>query len=144
MATEATATLIDAMQFAIETGGGHCLVVDSEKKEFGGRNTGPRPIDLMAASIAGCTAMDVISILRKMQQQVTGLQVKVSSRDAEEHPKRLLEVQIRYIVTGVDIDPKKLARAVELSETHYCPAMATINPDIRIDTGFEIVEVGAT
>lgn len=140
MATEANATLIAGMQFAIETGGGHTLVVDSDKEEFGGRRTGPRPIELIAASVAGCTAMDVISMLRKMQQRVTDLRVQVSSVDAEEHPKRLLEVKIRYTVTGFGVDPAKVKRAVQLSETRYCPAMASINPDIRIDTGFEVIE----
>lgn len=142
MATEATATLITDMQFAIETGSGHALVVDSDKEEFGGRRTGPRPIELMACSIAGCTAMDVASMLRKMQQGLTGLQVRVSSIDAEDHPKRLLQLQIRYTITGTQLDPKKVQRAVTLSETRYCPAMATINPDIQIDTRFELVEAG--
>lgn len=140
MATEATATLIEAMQFGIETGSGHAFVVDSDKEEFGGRRTGPRPIELIAASIAGCTAMDVVSILRKMQQQVTGLQVKVDSSDAEEHPKRLLQVRIHYRVTGIGLDSSKVQRAVQLSETRYCPAMASINPDIEVSTGFELVE----
>ena len=73
--TEATATLVDGMQFVIETGSGHAFAIDSTP-EVGGRDSGPHPFELLAAGVAGCTGMDVISILRKMQQKVAGLRVQ--------------------------------------------------------------------
>jgi len=140
MSTKATATLIQGMQVAIETGTGHALVVDSDKEEFGGRNTGPKAIELMAASIAGCTILDVVSILRKMQQKVTALSVKVETLDAEDHPKRFLQVQVSYSVTGFGLEEAKVKRAIELSETRYCPAMATVRPGAEIVSSYEIAE----
>lgn len=80
--TQATVTLVDGMQFAVDTGSGHSFIIDAVP-DVGGQNTGARPMELMAASVAGCTAMDVISILRKMQQKVTGLQVHVTSERAQ-------------------------------------------------------------
>ena len=120
------------MQFVVETGSKHSFVIDSGNSELGGRNTGPRPMELMAAGIGGCTAMDVISILHKMQQRVTGLQVKVTTKDAEEHPRKFLEIHIEYIVTGINLAEKRVQRAIQLSEERYCPAMATIRPGTRI------------
>jgi putative redox protein len=141
MATEVEATLIGGMQFALETGSGHTLVIDSDKPEVGGRNTGPRAFELMTASIAGCTAMDVISILRKMQQKVTDLKVSVRSEDVEEHPKRYRKVIIAYRVVGFGLQEAKVARAIELSETRYCPAMASVRTGLEsIETRYEIVE----
>jgi len=130
--TQATVTLVSGMQFAVETGSKHTLMIDSGNPETGGRGTAARPMELIAAGIAGCTAMDVISILHKMQQKVTGLQVKVSSHDAEEHPKKFVAVHIDYLVTGFSLDEKRVQRAIQLSEERYCPAMATIRPGVRI------------
>ncbi len=136
--TQASVTLIKGMQFVVETGTKHTLVIDSGNPEIGGRNTGARPMELVAAGVAGCTAMDVVSILRKMQQQVTGLTVKATSKDAEEPPQRFLEVHIEYSITGFDLDEKKVQRAIKLSEERYCPAMATIRPGARITNSYTL------
>ncbi|CAK0780839.1 putative redox protein [Gammaproteobacteria bacterium] len=138
--TQATVTLISGMQFAVETGSKHTLVIDSGNPETGGRGTGARPMELVAAGVAGCTAMDVISILHKMQQKVTGLQVKITSRDAEEHPKKFVEVHIEYLVTGFSLDEKRVQRAIQLSEERYCPAMATIRPGTQITNSYTLRE----
>lgn len=138
--TKATVTLVSGMQFAAETGSGHTFVIDSGNPEVGGRGTGPRPLELVAAGVAGCTAMDVISILRKMQQKVTGLQVKVTTTDAEDHPKKFLTVHLEYIITGFGVVEDKARRAVQLSEERYCPAMATIRPGTTITNSVVIRE----
>ena len=137
--TEATVTLVDGMQFVVETGSGHSLTIDSTP-DVGGRDTGPRPMELLAAGVAGCTAMDVISILRKMQQKVTGLKVCVSGEQADEHPKRFLSLHIEYTVIGYDLAEDRVARAIELSETKYCPAIASLRPGAPITTSFTIVQ----
>jgi putative redox protein len=139
--TEASVTLVDGMQFVAETGSGHSFVVDGAP-DVGGRNTGPRPFELLAAGLAGCTAMDAISILRKMQQKVTGLKVHVVGERAAEHPKRFLSIHIEYTVVGYDLAEDRVARAIELSETKYCPAMASLRPGAPITSSFTILEAG--
>jgi putative redox protein len=143
--TQASVTLLKGMQFSVETGSGHTLIIDS-RPETGGEDTGPRPLELVTAGIAGCTAMDVIAILRKMQQKVTDLEVRVRTVDAEEHPQRFLQVHIEYRVTGHDLSEERVRRAIELSETKYCPAMASIRPGAPIITSYRIIsaEPGAT
>lgn len=139
--TQATVTLVDGMQFAVDTGSGHSFIIDSVP-DVGGADTGPRPMELMVAGVAGCTAMDVISILRKMQQKVTGLQVHVTSQRAQEHPKKLLSVHVEYTVTGYQVAEDRVARAIELSETTYCPAMSTLRPGVTITSSYTVLEAG--
>jgi putative redox protein len=136
---QASVTLVDGMQFVVETGSGHSFTIDSVP-EVGGNDTGSRPLELVAAGTAGCTAMDVISILRKMQQKVTGLKVEVNGEQAEEYPKQFLKIHVKYIVTGYDLSEDRVARAIELSETKYCPAMASLRPGAPIETSYEILE----
>jgi putative redox protein len=137
--TEATVTLVNGMQFMAETSTGHAFIVDGAP-DAGGRNTGPRPMELMAVSVVACTAMDVISILRKMQQKVTGLTVHANGDRAEDHPKRFLGLHIEFTVTGYNLAPDRVARAIELSETKYCSAIATLRPGTPITTSFTILE----
>ncbi len=137
--TEATVTLVDGMQFVAETPSGHAFIVDGAP-DAGGRNTGPRPMELLAVSVATCTAMDVISVLRKMQQKVTGLRVHVDGERAEEHPKRFLNIHVEFTITGYDLVPERVAHAIELSETKYCSVMASLRPATPITTSFTILE----
>ncbi len=90
----------------------------------GGDNDGFRPMELFAISLAGCTAMDVISILQKKRQQVTGFEVEVHAGRAVEHPKVFTEAVIEYHVTGQALEEEALVRSIELSATRYCPAQA--------------------
>jgi putative redox protein len=92
---------------------------------------GASPMELLAVSLGGCTAMDVISILQKMRQPLEELRVEVTGQKAEEHPKRYLSLQIVYHLKG-DLDERKVRRAVELSESKYCSVMATLKPGVRI------------
>jgi putative redox protein len=136
---EATVTLVGGMQFVIETPSGHSFTIDSVP-EVGGRDSGPRPMELLTAGVAGCTAMDVISILRKMQQKVTGLKVHVNGHQATEHPKRFTSIHIEYTVIGYGLSETNVARAIQLSETRYCPAMASLRPDAPITSSFTVLE----
>ena len=94
--------------------------------EVGGDNDGFRPLELMAVSLAGCTAMDVISILQKKRQEVTGFRVEVDAARADDHPKVMTAAVIEYHVSGQGIDEKAVLRAIELSATRYCPAQAML------------------
>jgi len=94
--------------------------------QVGGDNDGFRPLELMAISLAGCTAMDVISILQKKRQEITDFRVQVNADRADEHPKVFTEAVIEYHVSGKNIDEKAVVRAIELSATRYCPAQAML------------------
>jgi putative redox protein len=95
------------------------------------KGQGPTPMELLAVSLGGCTAMDVISILRKMRQPLEELRVEVRGETAEEHPRRFVSLEIVYHFTGA-LDEDKVRRAVELSETRYCSVEATLRPAVPI------------
>jgi putative redox protein len=106
----------------------------------GGIDDGFHPIELMAVSLAGCTAMDVISILTKKKQEVTAFEVKVDARQAEDFPKVFTHAVITYLVTGHSLDENALLRSIELSATKYCPAQAMLNKVVPIELEYEIYE----
>jgi putative redox protein len=110
--------------------------------EAGGASDGFGPLELMAISLAGCTAMDVISILRKKQQQVTAFEVAVHAEQAGEHPHVFTRAVITYRVTGHGVDEKAVLRAIELSATKYCPAQAMLGKVFPMDLRFEVYEEG--
>jgi putative redox protein len=106
-----------------------------------GLQTGYRPMELMGIALAGCTAMDVISLLIKKKQDVVNFEVVVHTRNAETHPKVWDWVQLEYVITGRNIDPKAVERSMELSANKYCPAQNMINKAVKIDLVYRIVEV---
>ncbi len=106
----------------------------------GGADDGFRPMELIAVGLAGCTGMDVISILQKKKQDVTGFEVHVLTDQAREFPKVFTQAEIHYIVTGHSIDEAALVRAVELSATKYCPAQAMLAKAFPIMLTYEIYE----
>jgi len=101
---------------------GHKVIIDSDPS-FGGQNKGPKPKPFMLAALAGCTAMDVISMLRKMRVVPERFLVKVDGSLTEEHPKHYNKIHVTYEFTGDDLPMSKLKRAVELSENSYCGVM---------------------
>jgi putative redox protein len=106
----------------------------------GGDNDGFRPVELFAVGLGGCTAMDVISILRKKRQDVTAFEVQVHADRAEEHPKVFTHVVVEYHLTGHDIDEKAVVRAIELSSTRYCPAQGMLKQVVPIELVYHIHE----
>jgi len=106
----------------------------------GGTNDGFRPLELMAVSLAGCTAMDVISILTKKKQEVTAFEVKVHTEQAEEFPKVFTHAVITYLVTGLAVDEAAVERAIELTATKYCPAQAMLGKVVPMELVYEIYE----
>lgn len=108
--------------------------------DVGGDNDGFRPLELMAVSLAGCTAMDVISILKKKGQDVTAFEVHTHADQAGEHPHVFTHVQVEYILTGHGINPAAVERAIELSVTRYCPAQAMLSKAVQIDHNYKIIE----
>ncbi|MGV8025462.1 MAG: OsmC family protein [Anaerolineaceae bacterium] len=109
--------------------------------ELGGKDDGFRPLELLAIGLAGCTAMDVISILAKKKQDVKNFEVRVHADRAEEHPKVFTHLTIEYVVSGKDLDRSAVERAVELSETKYCSAQAMFKKVAPIDLVVTLHEV---
>lgn len=105
---------------------GHEIITDGSKK-VGGNEEGYQPLELLSFALASCTGMDVISIANKMRQNVTDFSVDVEVEQREDHPRFLTKAHIIYNVTGKDLDPAKIERAVELSEERYCSVRATIS-----------------
>src|ERR1700745_1669283 len=125
----------NSRQFLVETGRGHSLVVDAPA---GG--TGPKPIELVAAALAGCTAFDVITILRgKKRQRVTGYEVLVEAEQAERPPQVFVAVRIHHIVRGHDVDAAAVSEAIRISEDKYCSFEAMLKPSAVVRTTFEVV-----
>lgn len=123
-------------QFVVETGSGHHLIVDDSQ---GG--TGAKPIELVAAALAGCTAFDVITVLRnKRHQDVTGYEVRVEADQAERPPQVFVAIRIHHIVKGHEIDPAAVDEAIRISEEKYCSVEAMLKHTAAITTTFEIVE----
>jgi len=131
----AAVTLEEGMRFVGEAGE-HRVDLDVPA-EYGG-GAGPQPMQLLLLSLAGCTAMDVLSILRKKRQPVAGLRVEASGRQAEAPPRVFDRVEVVYKVRGEGVDPEAVERAVELSRDRYCPAIATVRPQAKVVTRYEV------
>lgn len=106
----------------------------------GGDNDGFEPLELLAIGLAGCTAMDVISILQKKRQEITNFEVRVEAERAGEHPKVFTLIKIHYDVKGHQVDPAAVERAMELSATKYCPAQAMLAKAVEIKLDYSISE----
>ena len=135
----ATVSWHQGMSFTGKADSGFEVPLGAEP-EVGGADDGFRPIELMAVSLAGCTAMDVISILTKKKQVVTSFEVKVCTVEAEEFPKVFTQAVITYRVTGRDVDEVAILRAIELSATKYCPAQAMLGKVVPMELVYEIYE----
>ncbi len=123
-------------QFAATTGSEHHMLLDDAA---GG--TGPKPIELIAVGLAGCTAFDVITVLRqKYHQRVTGYEVRVEADQAERPPQVFTAVRINHVVTGYEIDPAAIEEAIRLSEEKYCSVGAMVKQTASLHTTYEIVE----
>src|SRR5215470_928817 len=134
----ASVTLVDGLHFAGDIGG---VRIDLDADEsVGGVGAGPQPPRLLLLALAGCTAMDVISILRKKRQQVSGLSVEVKGSRADQHPRVYTRIEVFYRVRGQNVDPRAVARAIELSETRYCPVMAMLSKVAEVTTSYDVEE----
>jgi putative redox protein len=135
----ARARLMEGMRFMAESGSGHIVNMDASV-EHGGADLGFRPMELLLVGLAGCTAMDVISILRKKRQDVRGYTAAASGVRAETNPMVFTEITVEHRVFGHEIDPEAVRRAIELSETRYCGAGAMLGKTARLTHTFRILE----
>ena len=119
-------------------GSGFVQKLDTDTS-VGGDDSGARPMEFIALGLAGCTAMDVISILQKKKQPVSDFKVQLHAERADEHPKVFTEAVIEYLVTGSDVDEAALLRAIELSAEKYCPAQAMLSKAFPIRMTYKIL-----
>lgn len=133
---------IEGVSFAGQSGSGHSVVMDGAP-EAGGQNLGVRPMEMLLLGLGGCTAFDVISILRKARQAVADCAVELEAERAETVPKVFTRIHAHFVVTGRGLAPAKVARAVALSAEKYCSASAMLAKSAVITHDFEIVELEA-
>ena len=131
--------LLDGVAFVGETASGHAFVMDGAP-EGGGRNVGPRPMEVVLTGTGGCTAYDVVSILRKARQQVTGCTVKVEADRAEQDPKVFTRIHFHFVITGKNVQAHHVERAIHLSAEKYCSASIMLAKTAAISHDFEIRE----
>jgi len=136
---EAKVRLIQDMEFSGTATSGHTLAMDADDKS-GGHNKGFRPMELLLVGFGGCSGMDVISILRKKRQNVSGLDINVKGEKTEDYPKIYKEVHIEYVVKGKGVEKEAVERAITLSLEKYCSVGATLAKAGRITHSYRIVE----
>ena len=127
------------MTFLAETGSGHVLAMDGAP-EAGGRNLAPRPMETVLAGSGACTAFDVVVILKKSGQEITGCEVKLSAERATTDPKVFTRIHMHFVVRGKGLKRNLVEHAVRLSRDKYCSASAMLAKTAEITTDFEVVE----
>ena len=131
------------MGFVAETGSGHVLVMDgapdAANPANGGQNLAPRPMEALLAGTGGCTAYDVVLILKRGRHDVRGCQVKLTADRADTDPKVFTKINMHFVVTGVNLTDTAVARAIQMSHEKYCSASIMIGKTAEITTSFEIV-----
>lgn len=136
---DAALTWQGGLKFIATADSQHEIILDTDPS-VGGSDQGTRPMELILEGLAGCTAMDVISILRKKRQNVTGFQIRIHGDRADSHPKVFTDFELEYIVRGVGIDPQAVERAIQLSVENYCSVHAMLEKAAHITTKYTIIE----
>jgi putative redox protein len=135
MSVLAKVTWVEDKRFVGRASSGHAIVVDASAEKLGSS-----PMELLLIGMAGCTAYDVMSILEKKRQSVTGLEVRAQAERAEEPPKVYTTIQVEYVLLGRDIKPKAVEDAIRLSEEKYCSASVMLGKMAQISTSYRIEE----
>jgi putative redox protein len=130
---------VEGVSFLAQTESSHGILMDGAP-EGGGRNLGPRPMETVLAGTGGCTAYDVVTILRKARQQVSDCVLEVDAQRATEDPKVFTRIHFHFIVSGRGLDPRQVERAIHLSAEKYCSASIMLGKTAAISHDFEIRE----
>lgn len=131
---EIRARHVAGLQFIAETETGHTVLLDTHE-----HNTGVTPMEMLLASLAGCSGISIISILQKKQQNVTHYEVRVHGKRAETHPQVFTEITVEHILTGHNIKPAAVERAVELAETRYCSVSVMLSKVVQLKHSYRII-----
>ena len=116
---------------------GHRIATDTAK-EAGGKEEGFKPTELLLYGIAGCTGIDIVRILEKQRQELTSLEIRLTAHQNDNYPKPFHTIEVKYIASGPNLDEKKLAMAIELSESKYCIVSQTVQHETKVVTSYEI------
>ena len=133
---------VQGKMFLGETGTGHAVIMDGAP-EAGGRNLGPRPMEMLLVGLGGCSAFDVVLILHRGREALTDCVVDIDAERAETDPKVFTKIDMHFIVTGKNLDPNKVERAIKLSAEKYCSAVAMLGATATITHDFEILDTDA-
>jgi putative redox protein len=136
---KARVKLAEGMTFVAESGSGHAVVVDANP-DIGGRDLGPRPMELVLMGTASCSAVDVVLILRRSRQAITDCIVEIEGERASEDPKVFTKIHFHFVVTGKGLAESHVERAIRLSKEKYCSATAMMAKTAQITTDYEILE----
>lgn len=129
---------VDGMTFLGESPSGHSVVMDAGT-ESGGNDKGIRPMEMLLLGMGGCSSIDVMMILKKARQDVIDCRVELTAERADDHPKYFTAIHAKFYVTGNDIDPKHVERAIELSRDKYCSASVQLGALAKITSEFEVI-----
>lgn len=138
---ECTIKWVDGMAFVAETSSGHAFVMDAAP-DVGGRNIGPRPMETVLAGTGGCTAIDVLMILQRSGQDITGCQVQLSSERAPTDPKVFTRIHMHFVVRGRNVKRATVESAIKLSHQKYCSASIMLAKTAEITHDYEIIDEG--
>lgn len=130
---------VEQVTFVGETGSGHAVVMDGSP-ESGGRDLGPRPMEMLLLGAGGCTSFDVISILKKSRQSVSDCYVEIEAERADSDPKVFTRIHMHFVVTGKDVKPEVVERAIRLSAEKYCSASIMLGATAKITHDFEVIQ----
>lgn len=136
---KARAKWVEGMAFLGEAGSGHAVIMDGAP-EYGGRNIGIRPMEMLLIGLAGCTGFDVVQILKKGREAVTGCEVEVEAERATEDPKVFTKIHIAYRVSGRGLSQAKAERAVTLSKEKYCSASIMLGATAEMSTSLVVID----
>lgn len=136
---KARAKWVEGMAFMGEAGSGHSVIMDGAP-EYGGRNIGIRPMEMLLIGLAGCTGFDVVQILKKGREAVTGCEVEVEAERASEDPKVFTRIHIAYRVSGRGLSQAKAERAVTLSKEKYCSASIMLGATAEMSTSLTVID----
>ena len=136
---KARVKLIEGVSFVGQSESGHSVVMDGPP-ESGGHNLGVRPMEMLLLGLGGCSAFDVVHILRKARQPITDCVADLSASRAETDPKVFTKIHVHFTVTGKSLDPKRVEQAVQLSAEKYCSASIMLGKVAEITHDFEIIE----
>ena len=134
-----TVTLQEGSTFEGVAGSGHRVTMDVAP-EVGGRNLGLRPMEMVLLGLGGCTAIDVLHMLRKGRQPITDMRVELDAERADDVPKVFTRIHLHFVFTGAGLDPHKIERAINLSASKYCSASMMLNKTAEMTHDFEIVK----
>ncbi len=130
---------LDNMSFVGESGSGHSVVMDGPP-EFGGRNLGVRPMEMLLLGLGGCASFDVVSMLKKGKQDLADCEVEITAERAAEEPKVFTKIHLHFVISGNDLSDKRVSRAIELSAEKYCSASIMLGKTAEVTHDYEITD----